>query len=155
MTNVHFISHLRDINLTYQDAMDWEERTVDRVAYGPNGLNMIPGGFKGLRLLHEHRVTDRVHISLEERDKAIAEYARRNPRKGVPNPFIAELWQDDDYYRKVILTRSKTLSPDQVRRIRELAKLGRPVTEIKEEVGALNEVQVKNVIVGRHYGRIR
>ncbi len=151
-TDVHFVSQLGDTNLTYEDAMNWEELHVDQL--GSNGLNMISGGFKGLKELHEHRIIDRIDLSLEERDKAIAEYVRQNPRKGIPNPFIAELWKDDDFYLKVIEARSKTLSADQVRKIRELASMGRSVTEIAEEVDALNELQVKNVIAGRYYGRI-
>ena len=144
-----------DINLTFEDAMLWEELHVDRVAYGPNGLNMIPGGFKGLKFLHKHRITDRIGISLEERDRAISDYLRQNPRKGIPNPFIAELWKDDDFYLKNIGARTKTLSPNQVRMIRELWAKGRSVAEIAEEVGALNETQVKNVIAGRTYQRIQ
>ena len=155
MRDVQFISALIDINLTFEDAMNWEEQNVDRVAYGPNGLNMIPGGFKGLRFLHEHRITDRERISLEERDRAIAKYLRQNPRKGIPNPFMAELWKDDEYYLKVIEARPKTLLGDQVRLIRRLAAEGKSIEKIAEEVGALNETQVKNVIAGRTYRRIR
>ena len=103
MTDVHYISTLMDINMTYEDAMNWEELYVDKVAYGPNGLNMIPGGFKGQRLLHKLRLIDRIDISLEDRDKAIAEYGRKNPMKGIPNPFIAELSKDEDS----LLTTSK------------------------------------------------
>ena len=154
MIDVHYISTLMDINMTYEEAMNWEELYVDKVAYGPNGLNMIPGGFKGQRLLHELRLIHRIDISLEDRDKAIAEYGRQNPMKGIPNPFIAELWKDDEFHLKNIEAKQKTLSADQVRRIRELTRMGRSVTEITEEVGARNEVQVKNVIAGRYYGRI-
>ena len=50
---------------------------------------MIPGGFKGLQFLHKLRIIDRMNISLEERDTAIADFVRQNPRKGIPNPFIA------------------------------------------------------------------
>jgi len=153
MRDVHFVSQLGDINLTYEDAMNWEEFHVDRV--GANGLNMIPGGFKGLKYLHTHRIIHRMDISLEERDKAITEFVRRNPRKGIPNPFIAELWKDDAFYLKVIAARPKTLSPSQVRKIRELVGIGRTITEIVEQVGALNEMQVKNVIAGRTYRRIQ
>jgi hypothetical protein len=135
--------------------MDWEERNVDSVAYGPNGLNMIPGGFKGLKLLHKLRIIKSVNIDLEEREKAIEEYTRRNPRKGIPNPFISKLWEDDKYYLKVIEARPKTLSIDQVRMIRELYRSGRSVSEIVREVGALNETQVKSVIMGKTYTRIR
>jgi hypothetical protein len=153
LTNVLFTSHLWEVNLSFEDAMNWEEKTVEKVANGPNGLNMIPGGFKGLRMLHKLRITDRINVNLEEREKAIAEYARQNPRKGIPNPFIAELWKDDEYYHKVIEAREKTLSKDQVRMIRELNELGRSLAEITKEVGALDEAQVKRVIEGKTYTR--
>jgi hypothetical protein len=152
--DVVFISSLMDINLTYEDAMKWEEYTVDTVAYGPNGLNMIPGGFKGLKFLHKLRITDHVNISLEERDKAIEEYVRRNPRKGIPNPFISELWKNDDYYLRVIEARPKTLSKEQVKQIRALGQMGWSVSQIAKEVNALNETQVKNVLAGKTYQRV-
>jgi hypothetical protein len=61
-------------------AMAWEELYVDKWSLAPKGFNMIPGGFKGLRFLHKHRITDRVGITLKERDRAIVEYVRQNPR---------------------------------------------------------------------------
>lgn len=155
LSGVHFISTLREINMTYEDAMNWEEKNVDKIAYGSNGLNMIPGGFKGLQYLHKHRIIDNINISIEERDVAISKFFRQNPRKGIPNPFIAELWKDDEYYLKVIEARPKTLSAYQVRKIREMANKGWSIAEIAEEIDALNELQVKNVISGRTYGRIQ
>jgi hypothetical protein len=91
---------LREINFSYQDAMNWEEMAVDKIANDQWKLNMIPGGFKGLKLLHECRIISTMNISLEERENAIAEYFIKNPRRGIPNPFIAELWKDDGYYLK-------------------------------------------------------
>jgi hypothetical protein len=152
--DVLFVSSLMFINMTYEDAMQWEEIAVDRWASDKYGLNMIPGGFKGLRFLHEHRITDRVNIPLEERETAIAEYVRLNPRKGIPNPFIAELWKDDDFYQRNIDAREKTLSVDQVCRIRKLHNSGWSVPQIAKEVDALNEAQVRNVIAGRTYKRV-
>jgi hypothetical protein len=152
--DVLFTSSLREINFSYQDAMNWEEMAVNKIANDQWKLNMIPGGFKGLKLLHECRIISNMNISLEEREKAIAEYIKKNPRKGIPNPFIAELWKDDAYYLKVIEAREKTLSPEQVRKIRELNKIGKSIIQIKQEVDALNELQVKNVILGRTYSRI-
>lgn len=153
MTEVYYSSDLKDINLSYEEAMNWEERFVDEL--GPSSLNMIPGGFKGLQYLREHRITDRVDIPLEERDRAITEYVRQHPRKGIPNPFVSELWKDDEFYMKVIEARPKTLTPDQVIEIRRLAALGRPVAEIAEEIDALNGLQVRNVVKGRYYKRIQ
>ena len=155
MKDVLFTSYLRDINLSYQGAMNWEEKNVDKLASDEFGLNMIPGGFKGLRFLHEHRITDRFNIALKDRDIAIQEFIRRNPNKGAQNPFIAELWKDDEFYLKVMKARPKTLSPDQVRKIRKLADLGQTDTEIVKEVGAIDERQVRDVISGKYYGRIQ
>jgi hypothetical protein len=152
--DVLFTSSLREINFSYQDAMNWEEMTVDKVANDQWKLNMIPGGFKGLQVLHECRIISNMNISLEEREKAIAEYIIKNPRRGIPNPFIAELWKDDGYYLKIIEAREKTLSAEQVRKIRELNKSGKSIIQITQEVNALNELQVKNVILGKTYSRI-
>ncbi len=116
---------------------------------------MIPGGFKGIKHLHKHRIITRRDITLEERDRAIIEYIQQNPRKGIPHPFMSELWKDDGFYLKNIEARSNTLSVEQVKRIRELYELGRSVSVITEEVGARNETQVKNVVSGRTFGRIR
>jgi len=150
--DVHLVSHLVNVNLKKDDAMNWEEYYVDRI---PNALNMISGGYKGLRELHEHRIIGSTDISFEERDRAIEKYVRRNPRKGIPNPFIAELWKNDEHYLKVIESRPKTLTPEQVRKIREYAYAGLSVTEITEKVDALNDTQVKNVIAGKTYKRIK
>lgn len=150
--DVHFISQLGEINLTYEQAMNWEEQHVDKL--GPNKLNMLPGGFKGLQSLYKFRFIKSTDVSLEERDKAIVKFVKQNPRKGVPNPFIAELWQDDEFYLKIIEARPKTLTADQVRKIREMAKLRKTVSEITKSVDALNELQVRNVISGKNYSRI-
>ncbi|MBL0350191.1 MAG: hypothetical protein IPP68_07445 [Elusimicrobia bacterium] len=91
MKNVGIISSLMAVNMTYDEAMNWEEKAVDGISSDQYGLNMIPGGFKGLKLLHEHRFTSRVRVSLDERERAIEEYARQNPRKGIPNPFMKAL----------------------------------------------------------------
>jgi hypothetical protein len=144
--DVHFISQLGPINLTKDDAMNWEEANVDNL--GPNRLNMIAGGYKGLQQLHELGIIGRKDISLEEREIAIAEYLRRNPKKGIPHPFMAERWKDDEHFRKVMEANPKTLSEHQVRMIRELDKEGHSVEEITETVDARNEMQVKNVICG-------
>ena len=154
LSDVLFVSSLLDVNLTFEQAMDWEELHVEKFAYGPNGLNMIPGGFEGLRQLHKLGIIARQDISLDERERAMAEYLRQNPRKGIPNPFMAELWKDDNHYLKVNEAIPGRLSAEQVRLIRRLAADGISVEEIITEVGALNETQVKSVIAGRTYQRV-
>ncbi|MCX2718761.1 hypothetical protein [Lentiprolixibacter aurantiacus] len=151
--NVQFSSYLREINQSYEEAMDWEEKKVDSLSKDANCLNMIPGGFKGLKFLHKLRITDRVKIPLEQRERAIAKYAKQNRRKGVPNPFIAELWKDDEYYLKIIEARPKTLSREQVLLIRELNGKGWSLEKITKEIKAINQAQVKRVIEGKTYRR--
>lgn len=155
LNDVVFSSTLRQVNLSFEQAMNWEEEAVKRIAYGPCGLNMIPGGFAGLKYLHKLGIISRTSISLEEREKAIALFVEKYPRKGIPNPWIAALWQDDNFYARIMGARAKTLSRDQVRRIRALAPTGISVKEITKEVRALNELQVKNVIIGKTYTRYK
>jgi hypothetical protein len=149
-------SELIALNHTFQGIMAWEEEQVDAMMAAKKSLNMIPGGFKGMRLLHQHRLTDGVEISLEERDKAIAEYVRRvGVRAGVPNLFLAELWRDDEFYLKVLAGRSDVLTPGQVLAIRDLAAKGRTAQQIVEVVGARNVEQVQRVLQGKTYKRIQ
>lgn len=155
MKNVQIISSLMAINMTYEEAMNWEEKEVDRISSDQYGLNMIPGGFKGLRFLHKLGITSQVRVSPDERERAIEEYIRRNPRKGIPNPFIRALWENDSHYLKVIAARPKTLTPDQVFKIRALHADGWSPDKITDEVGALSVVQVKGVISGKSYRRMR
>ena len=56
MEDVHFISYLYNVNMTYEEAMNWEEEKVDRIAGDQFRMNMIPGGFKGLKFLHKCNV---------------------------------------------------------------------------------------------------
>lgn len=153
--DVLLCSELVVLNHTYEAAMGWEEFIVDRMMAEGRSLNMIPGGFKGLRLLHTLGHLKRAtNVSLQERDQAIAEYARRQPRAGVPNLLIAGLWQDDAFYARVIGGRSNTLSAEQVRRIRLLSSQGIAPEQIAAEVGARNIDQVKRVIKQRTYTRM-
>lgn len=152
--NVLISSWLEDVNLSKDDAYMWEEMTVDKIASDSQGLNMIPGGYKGLKFLHEHRLIKNLDVSVEERDRAIVKYHIENPRKGKPNPFIADLWKNDEYYLRNISAREKTLSMEQVKRIRELHEAGWSIQDITKEVNALNETQVKNVIDGKTYQRM-
>lgn len=154
--NVTLGSELVVLNHSFEGIMDWEEEQVDAQMAAGKSLNMIPGGFKGLRFLHEHRLTDKLEVSLEERDRAIAEYVRRvGVRAGVPNLFLAELWRDDDFYLKVLAGRSDVLTPGQVLTIRDLADKGRTAQQIFEVVGARNVEQVQRVLAGKTYTRIQ
>jgi hypothetical protein len=135
--------------------MAWEEEQVDVHMAGGSSLNMIPGGFKGLRFLHEHKVTASANISLEERECAILKYVQREgtqPR--VPNLLLAKLWRDDGFYLKVLAGRDDVLTPSQVVAIRQLAAEGKDKRLICEVVAACNIDQVKRVLAGKTYKRV-
>ena len=153
-------SELVVLNHSYEGIMDWEENQVDFHMAAGNSLNMIPGGFKGLRFLHEQRLTPRLDITLEERDAAIVAYAKAEygARGGidarVPNLLLSQLWQDDGFYLKVLAGRRDVLTPGQVVAIRQLATQGRTEAQIVDIVGARNTAQVKRVMAGSTYRRI-
>lgn len=148
-------SELIVLNHSFAGIMGWEEQQVDAHMAAGNSLNMIPGGFKGMRFLHEHRVTRRARMSLDERDKAIEAYVRREGiRPSLPNPFLARLWEDDAFYLKVLAGRSDVLVPAQVLEIRRLSAGGTDEAAIAVAVGARNVEQVRRVLAGKTYRRV-
>lgn len=155
--DVLYTSTLVDVNYTYEKVMQWEEWAVDEhgTVSSPNILNMIAGGFKGLKELHKLGITKRVNITLKERERAIEEYARRYPRKAMPAPWMMVYWGIDDNYLNYINKREDTLSDEQVREIRMLATKGMSADEIVKEVSARNKRQVKDVISRKHYARVK
>lgn len=142
-------------NHTFNQIMDWEEEQVDIAKARGKSLNMIPGGFKGIKFLHEHRLLGSSgNVTVEDRERAIATYQALNPRTGVPNLLISELWKNEDYAQKVICGAEGRLSVQQIREIRRLNALGIPIEKIVHLVNALNERQVKGVLAGNTYSRI-
>jgi hypothetical protein len=154
-SQVMLSSELVVLNHSFEGIMAWEEEQVDvHMAQGLS-LNMIPGGFKGLQFLHQHRLTPSVSISLEERENAILEYVKREgTRVRVPNLLLAKLWRDDEFYLKVLAGRDDVLTPAQVVAIRQMANEGKNERTIFETVGARNLDQVRRVLAGKTYKRI-
>ena len=151
--NVLYTSTLMEINQSYDDAMNWEERKVDKIASDQYGLNMIPGGFKGLRELYKLGLAKGARVSVEERDDALSAYTNLNPRKGIPNPFIKSWWEDDEHYEQINASNPKRLSVEQRKEIRRLYADGLSLECIKTKVGALDERQVKDFLSGKTYKR--
>ena len=147
-------SELIVTNHTFKQIMDWEEDQVELQMGQGNSLNMIPGGFKGLKFLHEHRLLTNPIASLGERDAAIALHEVISPRTGIPNLLISELWKDPDYAALVICGAEGRLTPDQVRLIRLLAAQGVAYEDILKRVGARNMLQIRRVAEGDTYTRI-
>jgi len=148
-------SELIVTNHTFKQIMDWEEEQVDLQKGQSTSLNMIPGGFKGMKFLHEHRLLASMNVTLEEREKAITLHEVINPRASIPNLLISALWKDPEYAALVICGAEGRLSQDQVREIRSLATQGIAHEEIMNRVGARNILQVRRVAEGDTYMRIK
>lgn len=151
---VDFMSELIVANQSYDDIMAWEEARVDVEMEAGRALNMIAGGFKGIRELHKLGHINKERPALKERRIAVEAAERANPRVGVPNLLLSELWKDDSYATKIICGAAGRLSVDQVRTARELNKMGLPVELIAEKIGALNVPQVRRLLDGHTYSRI-
>ncbi len=151
----HAVSGVR---LSEADAMNAEEIAV--AEYGlypdnPRGLNMIPGGYAGIRALHRlGALRDDAPVAPDSRPLIVERYLREHPRKGVANPLIAALWKDENYVASVICGRDDRLSVEQLRLIRSLQTSGLSLSEIVSLAGARNVDQVKRVLDGRTYSQV-
>lgn len=149
-----FISELEYVNLTFEEAMQVEEKLVGHTLH-PAGLNMIPGGYAGLKLLHKLGYLARSKATVEERNFASANYLRQLQKSRNPAPWVAEKWQKDEYYEQVILSRSNTLSKDQVHQIRKFGIDWKFSTEIIARLSGASERQVRDVLSGKYYSRVQ
>jgi hypothetical protein len=117
-------------------------------------LNMIPGGKSGLRYLRENGLLEKSVVPLpDERNRVVGEWLNVHPRKGLPAPWVAEKWRDNDWAVAQICDRDDRLSKEQVQAIRKLVN-EHSVEDISERIGARNIDQVKRVIEGKTYARI-
>ena len=91
----------------------------------------------------------------EDRDRVLGNYLTAHPRKGLPNPRIAERWKNDEFAESIICSGERRLTRAQIAKIRETAGMGKSIEEITEIVGARNTGQVARVIGGKTYRRIR
>lgn len=139
---------------TFDQIMAWEETMVDRWMDDNLSLNMIPGGFKGMKYLHKHRLLNSEKVSIDERDDAVLEFQKLHPKAGIANLLISELWKNDDYAKKIICGADDRLSVDQVLKIRELNDIGMPIEKITQVVNARNLQQVQRVVKGKTYSRV-
>ncbi|WP_431295859.1 hypothetical protein [Rahnella sp. PAMC 25559] len=118
-------------------------------------LNMIPGGKSGLRYLRENgMIKSSIAPMTDERDGIISTWLKEHPRKGLPAPWVAEKWRDNDWAIAQICGQDGRLSVKQVRAIRELAKEF-SAEEIFTRIGAKDVEQVIRVIDGITYSRIK
>jgi hypothetical protein len=122
----------------------------------PKGLNMIPGGYAGLKVLHKMgALKDDQPLDIDQRDKILISCLEHEERKGRSNPLLAAHWNNEDYATKIICGPEGRLKPDQIEKARTFGFLGREISEIKNIVGAKNERQIQNLLSGRTYSRIK
>jgi len=153
-----FVTSVCAVGLNEDSAMDAEEYLVDKYSLSskhPNGLNMIPGGREGIKVLGKlSSVGGKSLIESDDREALLDEYLKTHPHVGRPNPGVAESWNDSAYAEAVICGRENRLSAGQVREIRYLAATGNGIDRIRELIGALDDGQVSRVLSGRTYTRI-
>ncbi len=131
-----------------------EEMLVEGHWRDDRRLNMIPGGKSGLRYLRENGMLPERSIPMpDERDRLLETWLRDHPRKGLPAPWVSEKWKDEAWAVAQICGRDGRLSVDQVRAIRELARLN-SAEQIAKRIGARNKEQVKRVLDGETYTRV-
>lgn len=150
--NILLNSELIALNHSYIAAMDWEEWIVERYMSKSVSLNMIPGGFKGLRYLGHLR------NRIGKDDKKQSDACQYGDKKQSPrdkSDLMANLWRDDGYYRKVIGNRKTNFSYDQVVLIRLMDKFGVSIQRIADHFKVDKLQRIENVISGKYYGRMK
>lgn len=149
------LSELQYINLSYEEAMEIEERMIERSTLHPKGLNMIPGGFAGTKYLHKLGYLTKDRATVEDRDLAAARCLIENPRKKISAPWVQANWANDEFYEGVIFKRENTLNKEQVLSIRKYGNdWGFDAEVISNLVGA-NIRQVRDVLSGKYYARVQ
>jgi hypothetical protein len=142
--------------LTYEDAMNVEEFFVEKLSLYPHGLNMIPGGFAGLRYLAMMNAL-RPRETGEFKDRVISDLmtGRRKDETGKSNSLIAEHWHNPKYAESVICGHSGRFSADEVRTIRVLAACEWGAEKIAHHLGIANALpRIKMLTKGKTYNRI-
>ncbi|GFK93876.1 hypothetical protein NNJEOMEG_01714 [Fundidesulfovibrio magnetotacticus] len=147
------------VGLNTDQAMDTEEYLVDKYSLSSKheyGLNMIPGGYEGIRCLHRLAILkEPMHIDTEERELLLEKHLKEHPQLGIPNPGVAAKWNDPQYAEAVICGNENRLKAEQVRQIRYLAAIGNEIDVICAKVEIHDFERVKRVVKGRTYSRIQ
>lgn len=140
-------------DLDHERALEYEEKWVGMFGLYPLGLNMIPGGKAGFSYLAKLGLEARTS---EERDAIVEKLSSRESIEGRPNPLCAARWEvDSNFVERVICGHSGRLTVQQVLQIRIGSSLGKGPELLVQELGVRNVRQVRNVVNGKTYRRIR
>lgn len=143
--------------LSYEAAMKLEEEIVAELSLFPRGLNMIPGGFAGIRFLGQrgfHGVTEK---TWEHRSKLVREFRNHCERNRLPDPLLSarlsSVWKSDDYAASVICSNPNNFDLERVREARLLASFDWTTEQIAERFSC-KPARVDRLIRGDTYARV-
>jgi hypothetical protein len=143
-----------DITDDLEQLYNGEEFLVEGHWNDNRRLNMIPGGKAGLKYMRENGLLGRGVVPMpDERDRLVADWILEHPRRGLPAPWVTEMWKDPDWAVAQICGRDGRLSIEQVRAIRALAEK-HPAEQIAERIGTSKVDQVRRVLDGKTYTRV-
>lgn len=139
--------------LNQEGAFEFEEEWVSNISLYPLGLNMIPGGKAGFTYLSSLGLLAK---NAEDRDQLLEQISDRESIEGRPNPLCAARWASDGTYaERVICGHSGRLTAEQVRAIKLGASFGRSLEQLVKDANARNLRQVRDLVAGRTYSRIK
>lgn len=142
-----------ECGLSYEAAMDLEEELVGKFSLYPRGLNMIPGGFAGIKYLGQRGFHNIAPKNWEYRSRLLREFAKHCDRTGRPNPLLAAVWKDDDYATSVICSNPNNFDLERVREARLLTSFDWSTDQIAERFSCKPE-RVQRLIRGATYARV-
>ena len=132
-------------------AMKYEEELA-AYTLDPLGLNMIPGGYAGIRHLGSLGL---LGVTRDNRQKIVEGLVNKEFVASRPNLLCAARWEaDQDFVNRVVCGHSGRLSVDQVREIKALASIGWNADRIALATG-LPQPRAMRVVRGARYGRVR
>jgi hypothetical protein len=136
--------------LSRDAAMAMEESLVEDTLY-PRGLNMIPGGYAGLKYLHSLGLRK---TTAWDKDIVVERLPRLETIDGRPNPLCAARWQtDQNFVNKVICGHGARLTVEHVREARLMSDKGLTGFAIAASL-CRSEDQIMRLLRGKTYTRV-
>ena len=159
-------SYLLAAGLSKDEANDLEEKWVDEYTLFPRGLNMIPGGRKGIKYLQSQGIKTRKGHNSERNPQLVNQHYEVCRTTGKRNIFEPPVWSyDDEVMSRIVLGRNDTFSKNELSRIRYLNEylesldysLNERQEYILKDLRLTTESErrrLKLLLVGKTYSRI-
>jgi len=169
------IDHIIDrAGLTEAEAMEIEEKNVEQMSLYPffsNGLNMIPGGTAGLKVIHQYakrtgyKITRKLSADIFESEFIqIQNHMLRtivdNKNQNIKNEKLAAMWAEDIQFRIQMMTsQMNRFSYSQIQAARVLHAADWNIEKIYEYLKKISDKnismeQLKNLLSGKTYATI-